>query len=753
MDLAFDISEDELPIFLAECNDQLEALDEGLLRLERDGVETELIQTLFRAAHTLKGSAGMIGHKRMVEVTHVMETAFDRVRKGQIQFDTALIDICLETVDALHLLCDEVATLKTSAVDILPLTQAFSEYGNPSTSSPASSETTKNPPAPPQNGSNPDEALTVQATISQDSIASAARAFQIVMALQEMGTILSMQPTQEQIDQANPVQEFTAQFAPSKPVNPETIAEIKKSLSQIGDIESFFVGKPGESQTTEPGPETGEPAKADPKEMQIGKALLESGLITQAQLDAALAEQARSKGPTLLVGQALVKMGFITQEVLDQVLADQNRPTPAERRAVEPSSSEDHGRGRAGAKMVRTSVERLDNLMNLVGELITDRNRLYMIRGTLEEHSRGDGQSDALAETITHIGRITDQLQAEVMGIRMLPVSNVFNKFPRMVRDLSRRANKQVDLVIRGEDTELDRSVIEEISDPLLHLLRNAVDHGLETPEERLAAGKLERGTILLTARYEQGRIFITVEDDGRGIDLETVKTKAVDKGLLSDKEASALSDDEAIDLIFASGLSTAKIVSDVSGRGVGMDIVRNNVERLSGSILVETWPGSGTQFQMVLPLTLAILPTLLVRVNNATFAIPLVMVTETMRISANDVQTINSRPVIVLRDHVLPVIRLSDVFEFSANGDARRNQYVVVVRSGKTQLGLIVDTLVGEQEVVVKSLGAMIGDVVGISSAAILGDGQVALIVDVQGLFKLASQFQRSVRKEEVYA
>jgi two-component system chemotaxis sensor kinase CheA len=285
--------------------------------------------------------------------------------------------------------------------------------------------------------------------------------------------------------------------------------------------------------------------------------------------------------------------------------------------------------------------------------------------------------------------------------------------------------------------------VIEEISDPLIHLLRNSVDHGVEPPDERLAAGKPERGIILLTARHEQGRIIITVEDNGRGIDVERVKSKAIEKNIMSKAEAEILSDQEAIDLIFLSGLSTAKTISDVSGRGVGMDIVRNNIERLNGSIIVETWPGKGTQFQLVLPLTLAIVPTLLVLVGNSTYAIPLVTVTETLRIKPDNIQTVNNRPVILLRDHVLPVIKLEEVFNIHSGtngGSEGLTSYVVVVRSGKTQVGLIVDKLIGEQEVVVKSLSSVIGDINGISSAAILGDGQVTLIIDVQSLFKLVS-------------
>ena len=303
--------------------------------------------------------------------------------------------------------------------------------------------------------------------------------------------------------------------------------------------------------------------------------------------------------------------------------------------------------------------------MNLVGELITDRNRLYQIRSTLALTIRNSDQVDVLFDTITHIGRITDQLQMEVMGIRMLPVSNVFNKFPRMVRDLSAKLGKKIDMVIEGENTELDRSVIEEINDPLIHLIRNSVDHGIESAADRQTAGKPERAVIKLTARHEQGRIILTVEDDGKGIDPEKIKTIAIGKGILNEVDASAMSDDEVINLIFASGFSTAKVVNDVSGRGVGLDIVRNNIQRLNGTVMVETEKGAGSRFLVTLPLTLAIVPTLLVQIGSNTLAIPLVTVLETLRISSQDIQTVNSKPVIRLRDKVLPFIGSCRCFWF----------------------------------------------------------------------------------------
>ncbi|MBN1537690.1 MAG: chemotaxis protein CheA [Anaerolineales bacterium] len=768
MTFKLDITQEELPIFQAEADEQLQILEEGLVRLEKSDNDPELIQSLFRAAHTLKGSSGMIGHKSMVELTHALETVLDGFRKNTLNLTSDLIDVCLDSVDDLRRMCDEVQQGEATEFDNRTLIERFTRSSTEAkTESEADTKTTPSekkastpvsskpkaghPEKPPKEdgkaagkrkskGVSPKtEELAIKAVISPNSIATAARALQLMLVLQDMGKIVSMKPSQEEIESAAPVSEFAASIVPSKPL--EDIKKAIKAISEldkitIGDEEFDYTSPKEENPAEEPEPDAQQKSRKP-----VGEILVSKGVITQEQLHQALENQ-KDAGPAATLGQSLVSMGFITQEMLDEVLQEQKeqqkapKPVPA---AETPSRAPAH----IPEKTVRTSVERLDKLMNLVGELITDRNRIYQIRRDFEARYKGDPRVEVLSETVTHIGRITDNLQAEVMGIRMLPVSNVFNKFPRLVRDLSRKAGKEIDLVMRGEDTELDRSVIEEISDPLIHLLRNSVDHGIETPAERREAGKPERGIILITARHEQGRIIITVEDNGKGIDVERVKSKAIERNILSKADAEALPDNEAVDLIFLSGLSTAKTISDVSGRGVGMDIVRNNIERLNGSIIVDTWPGKGSQFQLVLPLTLAIVPTLLVQVGDATYAIPLVTVTETLRITQDDVQTVNNRPVILLRDHVLPVIRMEEVFKTCSStngGPESQNSYVVVVRSGKTQVGLIVDKLIGEQEVVVKSLSSVIGEISGISSAAILGDGQVTLIIDVQSLFKLVT-------------
>ncbi len=673
-ELIFEISDDEYPIFIAESDEQLQVLDEGLVQIEQLSEDEDLIQAVFRAAHTLKGAAGMINHKRMVEVTHALESALDGLRKRQFGPSSELIDLCLEAVDAIRTLSGEVSKGKASDIEVEPLVYRFEKLKSLG----PESQTVTTPIQPPfgdKQGS-----ILIQASISPSSIASAARALQIVLALREMGSIVYMEPDQSHIDRAAPVLQFKVHFIPSSPIE-----EVQTVLRNIDEIDKLTIGNLTEIKPSEASIE-GEAPRTIPSALQ----------------------QIQSQG------------------------ANPDKNTRSTRQSE-----------KIGEQTVRTSVERLDSLMNLVGELITDRNRIYQLRTDLEIDFRGDESVEHLSTTITHIGRITDQLQTEVMRIRMQPISSVFNKLPRLVRDLARKANKEINLIMRGEDTELDRSVIENINDPLIHLLRNSVDHGIELSKDRLAVGKPSMGTITVAARHEEGHIVITVEDDGQGINVDRVKNKAVEKGLMTSVEAASMPNEQAIDLIFASGLSTAKTVSDISGRGVGMDIVRNNIEQLNGSVQVETWSGRGTQFQIILPLTLAIVPTLLVQVGMVKFAIPLGTITQTLRVPVDTIKTVNQRPVITLRGSVLPLAALSKVFNFPSNVENADHVYVVVVRWGKSDLGIIVDKLIGEQELVVKSLSSLLGETPGIASAAILGDGQVSLIVDVKGLFSLAGMQQ----------
>lgn len=743
MDLMFDISQDEMPIFMAETEDHLQTLDEILVRLEQEDNNEELIQSVFRAAHTLKGMAGMIGHKRMVTLTHALETALDGLRKGNLQVTTALIDICLEAVDGLRLLQEEVVENRSSDVDVETLAENFTTLIQASQADNLSyhlaqktGQANNGKPQKDSNLANVSEksngkhAVKIEAQIAADSIASAARAFQIMMVLQSFGEIQNMTPSQEVIESAAKVATFSADLFTNSPVN-----EIQEQLNLISEVEKIVLTDDTSSAVNVAEKSSNQTEDGYQEPTQLGEYLVKEGLVSEDYLQQALRVQETPEGEKKLVGQLLVQLGAISQEDLDAAVVALIKK---QKQAVAAATRKPRADHRA-EMMVRTSVERLDTLMNLVGELITDRNHLFQVRNHLENDLHTNDHISKLSETVAHIGRITDQLQEEVMHIRMLPIGNVFNKFPRLVRDLSQSLGKQIDLIVEGEDTELDRSVIDEINDPLIHLIRNSVDHGIETPEERKKVGKSSRGTIWLTARHEQGRIIITVEDDGKGINAQSIRESAVSKGLISQSEAAALSDDKTIDLIFLSGLSTSKKTTDISGRGVGMDIVRANIQRVNGTILVDSKPGQGTQFQIVLPLTLAIVPTLLVRVGETPFAIPLVMVAETLRLEQKEIKTVRGQPVTQLRDQVLPLLYMKDAFKVKTHGKEGHYHYVVVVHSGKSRVGLIVDRLMGEEEVVVKSLSSIIGDIPGISSAAILGDGRVSLIVDVIGLFKLS--------------
>ncbi len=402
--------------------------------------------------------------------------------------------------------------------------------------------------------------------------------------------------------------------------------------------------------------------------------------------------------------------------------------------------------------MVRIDVERLDALMNLVGELVIDRTRLARIANKVSQHSGDAAMAEELTETCRHLARISDDLQDEVMRSRMLPIESVFSKFPRLVRDLAQKVGKKIDFIVEGKDTELDRSVAEQIGDPIIHLLRNSIDHGIEPEEKRLAAGKSETGQVRLAARHEENQIVIDVEDDGRGIDAEVIKQKAVSKGIISAEAAARMGEREALDLIFAPGFSTAEQISDISGRGVGMDIVRTNVERLNGSITVETEVGQGTRFTVRLPLTLAIIRALLIDVAGQTFAIPLTSVVEALRIERDKLRSVNGHEAIELRGEVLPLMRLRDIFaeELAAgqqeNAERAQRQFVVAVRWGDRRGGLIVDALIGEQEIVIKPLGNLFRAAHGISGGAVLGDGQVAPILDIPALIKHIISAERGV-------
>ena len=444
--------------------------------------------------------------------------------------------------------------------------------------------------------------------------------------------------------------------------------------------------------------------------------------------------------------QAVHVRGIQAEDLGETMPANQAAPTAAATgntplALVEtPGTPADAGRApkKAATQSVRIDVERLDGLMNLVGELVIDRTRLQQIREQLSAVLKDANLTELtenFEETTSHLARVTDELQEQIMRSRMLPVRSVLTRLPRLVRDVATKCGKKVELVTAGEETELDRSVIEEISDPLVHILRNAVDHGIETPEERRAAGKPETGTVTVTAWNQETYIYLSVKDDGKGIDTRTLRTKVVEKGIMSREAAEAATEEQAIQWIFLAGLSTAKTISDVSGRGVGMDIVRTNIERLNGSIRIQSVPGRGSEVIIQLPLTLATTKALMVVANSTVYAIPLVSVTEALADHESDIHSVNGVKTLRLRQRLLPMIDLANALGDSRPRSIDAGRFVVAARHGERQVAFTVDRLLGEQDVVVKSLGDLVGNRKGLTGATILGDGSLGLIVDTASL------------------
>jgi two-component system chemotaxis sensor kinase CheA len=696
MPLKLDADAEDLRVFLAEMEELLQLLDEDLVRLEREPDNTALLHEIFRAAHTIKGSAATIGHQQMAGLTHAMETLLDRLRRGELSITPAIVDTLLAALDALRTLKEEVATLSESGLDLTLLIAALQEHAAP--------DGTATPPA---------RAATSYAVEPPGSGAAA--------------------------EQGPPPVRLPASAAERRSGGPgggvAAVYELQVSLAQnewtaVRALQVLLeAGRHGRVEATVPPREEIEAGRVG------GSLQLVVREVGDAQRLAAALEAIEDVTGLALYHRPEEQIGQ------EQAAEDHSMPAAAAGRSAATNSGVAGSTSAVGrntgrpAKTVRIDVERLDTLMNLAGELVINRTRLAQLAAQLEERYGDDGLIGGLAESAQQVARITDRLQEEIMKSRMLPIETVFNRFPRLVRDLSSKLGKRVELVIHGQDTELDRSVLEEISDPLIHLLRNAVDHGIETPEERRAAGKPEAGTIRLAARHEDNHIVIELEDDGRGIDIARVKASAVERGLLSAEAAERLPDPQALRLIFEPGLSTARQVSDLSGRGVGMDIVRANIEKLNGTIDVGSAPGAGTRFTIKLPLTLAIIQALLVSVGGGIYAVPLAAVTETLRAAPHEIQYVNNREVIQLRGQVLPLVRLHAVLGCETVPRDGRYTYVVSVRMGQEQAGLIVDELLGGQEIVIKPLGAFLGEIPGIAGAALLGDGRLALIIDVLGL------------------
>jgi len=693
MALALDIPTDDLKIFLQEVESILEQLDEDVIRLEDESDNPELLQEIFRAAHTLKGSSGMVGFTAMADLTHKMEDLLDRVRKGTLVVTPEIVDALLMSLDGLKELRDELAGTSDSQLDVAPIIEALQRAA------------AGDGPVAPSDA----PAYTVDHAIAAST---------------------TLQSALESADA--PLWRVTAVLGPECEWKSVRLFQVLNDLTGRGNLV------------------TSVPTLQDIEEERGGD-----------HLDAIVATT--DDGDTIIA--ALLAIDDVADATVEPYAARAVAPveaSPSPKRP--PEAPRDSASGAATprieplAQTVRIDVAKLDALINLVGELVIDRTRVAQVSRTLQSRYKEDEQVRVLVETSTHIAKVVDVLHESMMQARMLPVGVIFSKFPRLVRDLARSMDKQIALVVEGAETEIDRSVIEEIKDPIIHLIRNSVDHGVESAEERAALGKPEKATVRLAARHGPGHVLITVSDDGKGIDPSRIRDVAVMKGVISAEAAQRLTDAEAVSLIFAPGFSTAAQTTEVSGRGVGMDIVRSKIEGLNGSVDVDSTPGVGTTFVLRLPLTLATVRGLLVSAGGETYAIPLAYVREIVQPEATLQQTVGGRPAMQLRNMAMGVLSLSEMLRRAGVPSARvpdaatapvedaprGDNYVVVVRTGESEsdrtVALTVDELIDQQEIVVKSLSGQLGRARGIAGATILGDGQVALILDVPALIKNVS-------------
>ena len=673
-----------MEMFLDESREHLDSLDDGLMTLEKDPSELSILNDIFRNAHTLKGMSATMGYTKIAELTHDMENILDALRKEQMEVTEDIIDTLLKCGDSLRQMVESIG--EGGSEDVVDISEVAAKLsallkGESTSAAPAAAPSpAKAAPAELDNSmeySDTDrevikkakdsglQAFHVKVTLVENCILKSARSYMVMNTLDQMGDVIKSVPPAEDLEQ----EKFEHSFDVAVVTDAEAKA-IEEALMSISEIEKVEVTDAA-------------------KEMEAAAAP------SPAPAAGALPVPAASKAAV---------------------------PADKKTKALAPEKKLRSGQS------VRVDIEKLDTLLNLVGELVINKVRLGQI-GTTHRLTE-------LTETLEQMDRVTTDLQTVVMKVRMVPVGQVFNRFPRMVRDLAKELDKDINLTIEGEETELDRTVIDEIGDPLMHLLRNSLDHGIEHPDDREAKGKPRTGEVGLIARHEGNNVVIMVTDDGSGIDAEVIRRKAVEKGMISQDEADNLSDADAVRLIFLPGFSTAEKITDVSGRGVGMDVVRSKIESLGGHVDVETKIDEGSVFKIKLPLTLAIIQALLVRVEQEMYAIPLGSIDRTINITQEDIKTVQNKEVIVLRGQIIPIIRLGDVLNVPREeGEEHDDIFVVVVHIGERKAGIVVDTLIGQQEIVIKTLGKLLAGLKVISGATVLGDGRVALILDVSAL------------------
>ena len=700
-----------LEIFIDETSEHLQNLSDCIMELEKDPENMDTINEIFRAAHSLKGMAGTMGFKRMQRLTHDMENVFQEVRSEKVKVTSSMIDLLFKCLDAIEGYLDNVKASSDEGTEdnelIIKELNDFIAAEDGAAAAPAQAEPKKEE-APAQTAGGDDKkyfefglsesekdkikqaeeggahiyGMTIY--IQKECLLKAARAFLVFKAVEEFGEILVYNPSSQDIEDEKFDCDFSIFIASDEPY--EKIAEAAKSVSEIDKV----VGEEVKYETLA--------AKQE-----------------KAEADAAAAEK--------------------SQDALAEAAPAQEQPqAQAAKPAAKTQSSGNKKQTVAKPvtnRTVRVDIEKLDALMNQVSELIIAKNSLVSISST----DSGDFQNQSFHEQIEYLERITTNLHESVMKVRMVPIESVVAKFPRMIRDLSRKLDKKMELYMTGEDTELDRTVVDQIGDPLQHLLRNSADHGLEDNATRIAKGKPEVGSIFLNAFQEGNNVIIQVGDDGNGIDVEAVRNKAIERGVITEEQAETMSQKEIINLLFLPSFSMAKKITDISGRGVGLDVVKSNIEALGGDVEVKTELGVGTTFTVRLPLTLAIIQALMVEIRDEKYAIALGSISNIEDIPVKDIKYVEAQEVIHLRGKVIPLIRMDQVLDIEPKEEEPESLTVVIVQKGENLAGLVVDNLIGQQEIVIKSLGKYINNNKIISGATILGDGEVALILDVNVL------------------
>ena len=693
-----------LDIFIDETNGHIQDLNDSIMILEKEPENKDVINEIFRAAHSLKGMAGTMGFKKMQRLTHDMENLFSEIRNDNIKVNSAMIDILFNCLDAIEEYLETVkATSNEGDNGNEALIQQLNDFLNGNHDAPAA-EPAENEAAPVKDDADNADAkflsidvdditcgkikeaeqagqnvygLTVH--IQKDCLLKAARAFLVFKAIEDFGEILVYSPSSQDIEDEKFDLDFSLIICSESQLDP--ILAAIKAVSEIEKVDADKVSYKDFEESEE----------EKPQETAVEETAAPAPASASASKPAPSPQKSSSSNKA----------------------ATTNKPVTA--------------------RTVRVDIEKLDALMNQVSELIIAKNSLVSISDS-EQNSEYNSQT--FHDQIEYLERITTNLHESVMKVRMVPIESVVNKFPRMIRDLSRKLNKPMELYMSGEETELDRTVVDQIGDPLQHLLRNSADHGIESADERRKIGKPETGSIFLKAFQEGNNVIIEVRDDGAGINTERVKAKAIERGLVTEEQAENLSQKEIIDFLFMPSFSMAKQITDISGRGVGLDVVKSNIEALGGDVEVKSAMGQGTTFIVRLPLTLAIIQALMVEVRNEKYAIALGSIQNIENISVNDIKYVQAKEVIHLRGLVIPLIRLDELLDSAPKEDNPENLTVVVVKKGDNYAGIVVDNLIGQQEIVIKSLGKCIDNNKIINGATILGDGEVALILDVNAIF-----------------